>query len=109
MALIEREAKIVNPLGLHARPAAEFVKLANRFRAAIEVRKDDLAVNGKSIMGMMMLAAECGSSLLIRADGDDAEQAMAALLALVADGFHEMDLTAERREAEGREESTGLS
>ena len=113
MALIEREAKIVNPLGLHARPAAEFVKLASQFRAAIEVRKDDLAVNGKSIMGVMMLAAECGSSLGIKTDGDDAEQAMTALLALVADGFHEMDLTAERRaaeaEAEGREESPGPS
>jgi phosphocarrier protein HPr len=107
VALIEREAKIVNPLGMHARPAAEFVKVANRFRAAIEVRKDDLAVNGKSIMGVMMLAAECGSSIVIKADGDDAEEAMAALLALVADGFHEMDLTAERRAAEQAEESTG--
>jgi phosphocarrier protein len=103
MAVIEREAKIVNPLGMHARPAAEFVKLAGRFRSAIEVKKDDLKVNGKSIMGVMMLAAECGSSVIIRTDGDDAEQAMAALLALVADGFHEMHLTAEVREAEMRE------
>ncbi len=103
MAVIEREAKIVNPLGMHARPAAEFVKLASRFKCAVEVKKDDLAVNGKSIMGVMMLAAECGSSLVIRTDGDDAEQAMAALLALVADGFHEMHLTAEVREAEMRE------
>src|SRR5439155_1196134 len=51
MAVIEREAKIVNPLGMHARPAAEFVKVANRFKSAVQVRKDDLAVNGKSIMG----------------------------------------------------------
>jgi phosphocarrier protein HPr len=103
MAVIEREAKIVNPLGMHARPAAEFVKVANRFRARVEVCKDDLAVNGKSIMGVMMLAAERGSSLLIKTDGDDAEQAMDALLALVADGFHEMHLTAELREAEEAE------
>lgn len=89
MVVIERLAPIVNSLGLHARPAAEFVKVANRFQAHITVTKDGLEVNGKSIMGMMMLAAECGSSLLIRADGDDAEQAVAALLALVAAGFGE--------------------
>ena len=104
MAVIERAAKIVNPLGMHARPAAEFVKVANRFKAAVEVRKDDLAVNGKSIIGVMMLAAECGSSLIIKTDGEDAEAAMEALLALVADGFHEMHLTAELREAERAEE-----
>src|SRR2546426_10339794 len=103
MAVIEREAKIVNPLGMHARPAAEFVKLASRFKSAVEVRKDDLAVNGKSIMGVMMLAAECGSSLTIKTDGEDAESAMEALLALVADGFHEMHLTQEVREAEMRD------
>ena len=87
--VVERSAPIVNRLGLHARPAAEFVKVANRFQAHVTVRKDDLEVNGKSIMGMMMLAAECGSALLIRADGDDAEAALAALLALVAAGFGE--------------------
>ncbi|HYU89945.1 MAG TPA: HPr family phosphocarrier protein [Gemmatimonadales bacterium] len=103
MAVIERDAKIVNPLGMHARPAAEFVKLASRFKSAVEVRKDDLAVNGKSIMGVMMLAAECGSSLTIKTDGADAELAMDALLALVADGFHEMHLTDELRQAELRD------
>ena len=87
--VVERSAPIVNRLGLHARPAAEFVKIANRFKAHIVVKKDELEVNGKSIMGMMMLAAECGSALLIRADGDDAEQAVEALLALVAAGFGE--------------------
>ncbi len=95
MALIERTATIVNPLGMHARPAAE--------KSAVEVRKDDLAVNGKSIMGVMMLAAERGSRLTIKTDGEDAEEAMAALLALVADGFHEMHLTgAEADEAADR-------
>ncbi len=87
--VVERSAPIVNRLGLHARPAAEFVKVANRFKAHILVRKDELEVNGKSIMGMMMLAAECGSALLIRADGEDAEAAVEALLALVAAGFGE--------------------
>jgi phosphocarrier protein len=92
MAVIERAAQIVNPLGLHARPAAEFVKIANRFTASVEVRRDDLKVNGKSIMGVMMLAAEQGSTLHIRTEGDDAAAAMDALCELVADGFHEMDL-----------------
>jgi phosphocarrier protein HPr len=95
MAVIEREARIVNPLGLHARPAAELVKVANRFKATVEVRKDATAVNGKSIMGVMTLAAECGSTLVIKTEGDDAQAAMDALLALVADGFHEMDLKGE--------------
>ncbi|HXF95096.1 MAG TPA: HPr family phosphocarrier protein [Gemmatimonadales bacterium] len=92
MAVTERAVRIVNPLGLHARPAAEFVKLANRFKADVKVRKDDVTVNGKSIMGVMMLAAECGATLLIRTEGEDAEAAMDALCALVADGFHEMHL-----------------
>jgi phosphocarrier protein HPr len=93
MAVIEREARIVNPLGMHARPAAELVKVAGRFRCKVEVRKDDLTVNGKSIMGVMMLAAERGSSIFFRTEGEDAEACMEALVALVADGFHEMHLT----------------
>ena len=80
---------IVNRLGLHARPAAEFVKVAARFHASVAVRKDALEVNGKSIMGMMMLAAECGSELLIRAEGEDADAALDALRALVGAGFGE--------------------
>jgi phosphocarrier protein len=93
MAVIEREAMIVNPLGVHARPAAEFVKIASRFKAAIEVRRDAMTVNGKSIMGVMMLAAERGATIVIRADGEDAEAAVEALCGLVAAGFNEMDLT----------------
>jgi phosphocarrier protein len=89
---------------MHARPAAEFVKVANRFKAAVEVRKDDLAVNGKSIMGVMMLAAECGSSLSLKTEGEDAADAMAALLALVADGFHEMHLGTGMRDEEQEEQ-----
>ena len=91
--MTEREARIVNPLGMHARPAAEFVKTANRFRSQVSVRRGDLTVNGKSIMGMMMLAAERWSTLLIAADGADAAEALDALCELVAAGFNEMDLT----------------
>src|SRR5467141_896933 len=94
MALIERDALIVNPLGMHVRPGAEFVKTSNKFKTAIEVHKDGAVVNGKSILGMMTLAAECGSSIRIRADGEEAGQAMEVLRALVAAGFHEMHLKA---------------
>ena len=86
----EREAKIVNPLGLHARPAAQLVRLAATFSSDIYFSKDGVEVNGKSIMGVMMLAAECGSSLIIRATGRDAEQAVQAIAELVATGFGEM-------------------
>ena len=68
-SVAEREAKIVNPLGLHARPAAQLVRLAATFSSDIYFSKDGVEVNGKSIMGVMMLAAECGSSLIIRATG----------------------------------------
>ena len=90
MALVERKARIVNPLGLHARPAAEFVKTASRFRSEISVKKDEDYVNGKSILGVMTIAAEFGSELTIRAEGDDAEAAVAALVELVGRGFNEL-------------------
>ena len=93
MALIEREATIMNPLGVHARPAAEIVKTAGRFSSSIEIRRGDVTVNGKSIMGVMMLAAEQGATIVIIANGNDAEAAVEALCALVAAGFNEMDLT----------------
>jgi phosphocarrier protein len=86
----ERTVEIANRHGLHARPAAEFVKLASRFNADIWVRKDDLEVNGKSIMGMMMLAAERGSRITIRAAGAEAMEAVAGLAALVMSGFGEV-------------------
>jgi len=85
----ERTVRIVNKHGLHARPAAEFVKAASRFRSEIWLRKDDMEVNGKSIMGVMMLAAECGAELTIRAVGEDAEAALDALATLVANRFGE--------------------
>jgi phosphocarrier protein HPr len=83
------EVQIVNKYGLHARPAAEFVKLANRFRAEVWIRKDDVEVSGKSIMGVMMLAAECGSTVSIRASGEDAADAVQALVELVGNRFGE--------------------
>lgn len=86
---VERTVTVSNRQGLHARPAAEFVKLASTFESEIFVEKDELEVNGKSIMGVMMLAAEPGTTLAIRADGEDSEEAVEALVALVEDGFGE--------------------
>ena len=85
----ERTLAILNRSGLHARPAAAFVKLANTFSADVAVRKEDLEVNGKSIMGMMMLAAECGCEITIRACGADAERAVDELSRLVEQRFGE--------------------
>ena len=87
--LAEREVRIVNRAGMHARPAAEFVKIAGSFKAEITVEKDGLEVNGKSIMGVLMLAAEQGSLLRLTARGADALQALEALAALVDGGFEE--------------------
>jgi len=87
----ERTVEIVNRAGMHARPAAEFVKLAGRFAADIRVEKDGLEVNGKSIMGVLMLAAEQGSQLRLMAAGDDAEDAVRALSELIGRGFEEME------------------
>ena len=85
----ERTVQIANRNGLHARPAAEIVKLAAKFQSEITIVKDDLDVNGKSIMGVMMLAAEHGSSITFRAEGPDADQALDALTALVSNKFGE--------------------
>jgi phosphocarrier protein len=85
----ERTIRIVNENGIHARPAAEIVKIAGRFRCEITLSRDGLEVNGKSIMGVMMLAAECGSSITARANGDDAEAALAALEELIGNKFGE--------------------
>ncbi len=87
--MIERESQIVNQLGLHARPAAQIVKTASAFKAEVEIVKDGMAVNGKSIMGVMMLAAECGSMITLRAKGEDEAAAVEALAALVGRGFGE--------------------
>jgi phosphocarrier protein len=86
---IEKELTIVNRLGLHARPAAMFVRIASRHRAEIWVAKEGEEVNGKSIMGLMMLAAGQGSKLRIRCDGPDADKAMEELEELIKVGFNE--------------------
>ena len=85
----EREVRIQNQNGLHARPAAEIVKIASKFKSEVTIRRDDMEVNGKSIMGVMMLAVEYGTTLWLRANGDDAEQAVEAIAALVAARFGE--------------------
>jgi phosphocarrier protein HPr len=107
MALIERDATIVNPLGMHARPAAEFVKTASRFKSHVQVSKD--GINGKSILGVMMLVAEKGASMHITADGEDAELAMDALISLVAAGFNEMHLTGYETDQSDGEDEEGVS
>ncbi len=83
------EVQVVNRAGMHARPAAMLVKLAGTFTANILVEKDGLQVNGKSIMGVLMLAAEQGSTLRFTAIGEDAEEAIEALSDLVRRGFEE--------------------
>lgn len=86
--IVETETvEIRNRLGLHARPAAEFVKTAGGFASRITVEKDGLEVNGKSIMGVLMLAAEQGSRMKIRGEGEDASEAVRALAELVRRGF----------------------
>ena len=86
---IQKEVTILNKLGLHARPAAMFVRAANKHRAEIWVEKDGEQVNGKSIMGLMMLAAGQGSKLQIRCEGPDAERALEEVEALIKGRFNE--------------------
>ena len=86
---IEKELPIINRLGLHARPAAMFVRIASRYRCEVWVAKEGEEVNGKSIMGLMMLAAGQGSKLKIRCDGFDADKAIAELEELINARFHE--------------------
>jgi len=89
MMMLERQVTIMNSLGIHARPSAEIVKLAAKYASQILLSKDDLEVNGKSIMGVMMLAAECGAVVTIKADGADAQAALDALAGLIASKFGE--------------------
>jgi phosphocarrier protein len=86
---VEREFDILNRLGLHARAAAKLVRLANGFASEIRVAKDGMEVNGKSIMGVLMLAAPKDAKVLIRAIGQDAEEAVAAIGELIAGKFGE--------------------
>ena len=87
--MVSREITIINKLGLHARPAAQLVKTASKFAAEISLRKDDLEVNCKSIMGVMMLAAEMGARVTVIADGKDEEQALKAIVKVFESKFGE--------------------
>lgn len=87
--MVTREVAITNQLGLHARAAARFVRLASQFTASVRVARGSRELDGKSILGLLLLGAARGSTIIIRADGPDAEAAVAALAALVADGFGE--------------------
>jgi phosphocarrier protein len=86
---MRREFVVINKLGIHARPAAMFVKIANRFSCTILVEKDGEVVNGKSIMGLMMLAAGPGSTLTVNCEGDDCQEALAEIEALIKRKFDE--------------------
>ena len=87
--MAERSVRVVNRNGVHARPAAEIVKCSARFQSEITLSRDELEVNGKSIMGVMMLAAEQGATLILRARGPDEDAAVEALVQLIDAGFGE--------------------
>ena len=89
--MLQKEVTIVNKLGLHARAAAKLVTLASSFSSEIDISRDGQTVNGKSIMGVMMLAASRGTSIVIRASGDDEEEAAASLEDLVQNRFGEQE------------------
>jgi len=86
---IKEQIEIINELGMHARAAGAFVKASEKFRSEIKVSKDGMEVNGKSIMGLMMLAAQKGSSIVIIVEGDDEQEAFDALKKLICDRFGE--------------------
>jgi phosphocarrier protein len=87
--MVVRTATIVNKLGLHARPCAQLVSTATRYRSEVTLAKKEMRVNGKSIMGVMMLAAERGSVLTIEVSGSDEEEAAQALVSVIESGFGE--------------------
>jgi phosphocarrier protein HPr len=87
--LISKDVEIVNPLGLHARAAAKFAHIANKFKSQININKDGIVVDGKSILGILMLAAACGTIIEISADGEDEKVAVKTLVELVNRGFEE--------------------
>ncbi len=87
--MIEKTLQIINEQGLHARPAAHLVKIAGRFKSEVKILKDGLEVNGKSIMGVMMLAAETGSYLSFVITGEDEQAAIEAIEELINKKFYE--------------------
>ncbi len=89
--MIKKKTKIINKLGLHARPSALLVSTASKFESEIYFTKNGLRVNGKSIMGVMMLAAEQGAEVIVEAEGTDEESAVDALIEVISSGFSEID------------------
>ena len=87
--MITKKTTIVNKLGLHARPSALLVSTAAKYQSEVFFTKDDLRVNGKSIMGVMMLAAEMGSQVLVEVDGADENEAIEAIVKVIESGFGE--------------------
>ncbi|QEM68130.1 HPr family phosphocarrier protein [Geobacter sp. FeAm09] len=87
--MLQKECTIVNKLGLHARASALFVKTASRFVSEIRLEKEGIEVNGKSIMGIMMLAASKGTTVRLSVNGDDEEEALQTMGDLIANGFGE--------------------
>lgn len=89
MASVDRTCEILNELGLHARPATKFVRIATKFSCDVELEKDGQRVNGKSIMGVLMLVAGKGTKVTVHATGEDAQQCVESLAALIANRFEE--------------------
>ena len=87
--MIQREFRVLQKLGMHAKPSSMLVNEANKFKSSVLISKDGLEVNGKSIMGLMLLAAESGSTLLVKANGPDEREAMEALMRLFERKFDE--------------------
>ena len=87
--MVEKKVKVVNRAGLHTRPAATLVKLAAKFKSEIELERDGYSINAKSVIGVMTLAAEQGSELTLRVEGEDEEEAAEEISALFESGFGE--------------------
>ncbi len=92
MAHVEVKVVLTNKMGLHARPSTQIATTSNRFMSDIQIAKDDQLVDAKSVLELLMLAAECGSQLTITADGDDAKAAVKAIADLVEGRFGELDV-----------------
>jgi phosphocarrier protein len=87
--MLEKRVTIINRLGLHARAAAKFVKLANRFKASVKIEKDGVLIDGKSILGILTLAAVQGTTITLKVNGTDEKSALKALIILIENRFEE--------------------
>jgi phosphotransferase system HPr (HPr) family protein len=92
MSRAQATVVLTNRMGLHARPSTQIATTATRFSADVQITKDDMTVDAKSVLELLMLAAECGSELTVAADGADAKDAVAAIVALVEGRFGELDV-----------------